>query len=75
MKKSPTCGHVFSLSLLAMSLSLGGCANSYNITTFEGQTYKSRTAPTLEGGTYNFERDNGQMISIPYDEVRSVNRS
>lgn len=63
------------LFALAGSLCLIGCVTHYDISTFDGKVFKSHTAPTLEDDEYRFEGDNGQMITIPYLKVRSINRS
>jgi hypothetical protein len=49
-----------------------GCANRYKVTTFEGVTFNSQTAPKLERGAYHFEEDGGKMIILPYISVKSV---
>jgi len=66
----------FSASAVAFlaALSLAGCSSVYQIATFDGQTFKSRSVPHLDGGAYRFEGDDGKIVSLPYVRVKSLTR-
>jgi hypothetical protein len=61
--------------LLGLSIGLTGCANTYQISTFDGHTFESSSTPVLTNGAYEFEMADSQPMRVPYVLVKSVNPS
>lgn len=72
--KSPVAiASAFTLSI--MLVNLAGCASRYELSTFDGDVYHSRSAPTFKNDSYTFQSENGETITLPYRHVKTVKRS
>jgi hypothetical protein len=75
IKKRVTLSTILLSSLsLGLALSLSGCASTYQVSTFDGRTFKSQSAPVLIKGAYEFETADDGFTRLPYVQVKSVNR-
>lgn len=65
-----------SAAAIAFSVSalLSGCANTYQVSTFDGKTYQTKSVPQLDGADYRFLDADGETVSLPYVTVKSLNR-
>lgn len=63
------------VAVVVLCSTLTGCASTYQVSTFDGQVFETHTAPQLKNGSYRFSIENGQVVTLPYVKVKSVDRS
>ena len=57
---------------LAIPLALSGCTSSYQVSTFDGKTFETKTTPILQEDGYQFRSKSGTLMTVPYTHVKSV---